>query len=63
VLRNPDVVVEAGERIAELIASGHVRPLVGPRFPLERAGEALRTIDERRATGKVVLDVREPTGG
>ena len=58
VVRNPDVVVEAGERLGELIASGHVRPLVGPRFPLEDAAEALRTIDERRATGKVVLDVR-----
>jgi NADPH:quinone reductase-like Zn-dependent oxidoreductase len=31
---------------------------VGERFPLERAGEALRAIEERRATGKVVLAVR-----
>jgi NADPH:quinone reductase-like Zn-dependent oxidoreductase len=35
-----------------------VRPIVGARFPLERAGEALELIDARRATGKVVLDVR-----
>ncbi len=61
VFRNPDIVDEAGERIAELIASGHIRPVVGSRFPLERASEALRAIDERRATGKVVLDVREPS--
>ncbi len=41
-----------------LIESGSVSPIVGARFPLERAAEALREIDERRATGKVVLDVR-----
>jgi len=35
-----------------------VRPIVGERFPLERAAEALRAIDERRATGKIILDVR-----
>ena len=31
-------------------------PIVGERFPLERAAEALKLIDERRATGKVVLE-------
>ncbi len=36
---------------------GVVRPLVGARFPLERAAEALQEIDERRSTGKVVLEV------
>jgi len=41
-----------------LIEGGFVQPIVGARFPLDRAGEALREIDERRATGKVVLDVR-----
>jgi NADPH:quinone reductase-like Zn-dependent oxidoreductase len=35
-----------------------VRPIVGERFALEDAADALRCIDERRATGKVVLDVR-----
>ena len=42
-----------------MIEQGVVRPLVGARFPLERAADALREIDERRATGKVVLDVRD----
>jgi NADPH:quinone reductase len=40
-----------------LVQSGEVSPIVGARFPLERAAHALREIDERRATGKVVLDV------
>jgi NADPH:quinone reductase-like Zn-dependent oxidoreductase len=35
-----------------------VKPIVGDRFPLEQAARALAVIDERRATGKVVLDVR-----
>ena len=34
-------------------------PVVGARFPLEQAGEALKLIDGRGATGKVVLDVRD----
>jgi NADPH2:quinone reductase len=37
--------------------SGAVAPLVGARFPLERAGEALSLLDERGATGKVILEV------
>jgi NADPH2:quinone reductase len=40
-----------------LIDQGFVRPLVGAQFPLERAGEALELIDQRGATGKVVLQV------
>jgi len=42
----------------QMISDGAIAPLVGERFPLERAADALRVIDERRATGKVVLDVR-----
>ena len=42
-----------------MIEQGFISPIVGERFPLERAAEALHAIDERRATGKVVLDVRE----
>ena len=50
---------EIGAEIARLIDSGHVRPIVGAAFPLSAAGaaEALKLIDGRGATGKVVLDV------
>ena len=34
-----------------------MRPMVGARFPLERAAEALKLIDARGATGKVVLEL------
>jgi NADPH:quinone reductase len=54
----PEVNGEIGAAVNRLIEQGFVRPIVGERFPLERAAQALRAIDERRATGKIVLDVR-----
>jgi NADPH2:quinone reductase len=57
-MAKPDYVREVGEALAALIASGHVAPIVGARFPLERAGEALALIEGRGATGKVVLEPR-----
>ena len=47
-----------GAAIDRLIADGAVRPIVGARFPLEQAADALELIDGRGATGKIVLDVR-----
>jgi len=58
VMSKPELNREVGAAIERMVDAGTVRPIVGERFPLERAGEALRVIDERRATGKVVLDVR-----
>jgi NADPH:quinone reductase len=57
-MSRPEVNLEIGAAINGLIEQGFVRPIVGERFPLERAADALRAIDERRATGKIVLDVR-----
>ncbi len=57
-LARPQLCREIGERLERLIEQGFVRPVVGARFPLERAAEALQAIDERRAVGKVVLEVR-----
>jgi NADPH:quinone reductase len=57
VLSKPGLNVEIGGAIDRLIAGGSVRPIVGARFPLERAADALELIDGRGATGKVVLDV------
>jgi NADPH2:quinone reductase len=47
-----------GRAIGELIDRGYVRPIVGQRYPLAQASEALLAIEKRRATGKIVLDVR-----
>ena|SRR5215211_19821 len=54
----PELAVEIGAALSELIERGFVRPIVGARFPLERAADALNLIERRGATGKVVLDVR-----
>jgi NADPH2:quinone reductase len=57
VLSKPELNVEIGGAIDRLIAGGSVRPIVGARFPLEQAADALELIDARGATGKVVLEV------
>ena len=57
VMSKPDAVREMGAAIAGLMDKGFVRPLVGARFPLERAADALKLIDGRGATGKVVLEL------
>jgi NADPH2:quinone reductase len=58
VMGKPHVTREIGAAVGRLIEDGAIRPLVGVRLPLEQAVEAMRIIDERRATGKVVLEVR-----
>lgn len=58
VMGKPQLNREIGAAVNRLVEEGFVRPIVGARFPLERAADALKLLDERRATGKVVLDVR-----
>ncbi len=58
VMSKPELNREIGAAIAAMIEEGFVKPIVGERFSFEHAADALRAIDERRATGKVVLDVR-----
>jgi len=57
VMGKPDLCRQIAAEIAALIESGHVRPLVGARFPLAEASAALHLIDDRGATGKVVLEL------
>ncbi len=56
-MSKPEVTVEIGAEISRLIDAGVVRPVVGARFPLDQAAEALKLIDGRGAVGKVVLEV------
>src|SRR3954454_14185965 len=58
VMGKPDINREIGEEINRLVDAGFVRPIVGARFPLEQAADALELIDGRGATGKVVLELR-----
>ncbi|MGO9449036.1 MAG: NADPH:quinone oxidoreductase family protein [Solirubrobacteraceae bacterium] len=57
-MARPDLCRDIDLALRPLVESGAVAPIVGARFPLDRAADALREIDERRATGKVVLEVR-----
>jgi len=58
VMGKPDLNREIGAAVNSLADAGFVAPIVGERFAFEQAAQALKAIDERRATGKVVLDVR-----
>jgi NADPH2:quinone reductase len=58
VISRPEVTREIGAALAELVSAGAVAPIVGARFGLEQAAEALKLIDGRGATGKVVLETR-----
>jgi NADPH2:quinone reductase len=56
VMSKPQVTAQIQAALDEMIAAGHIRPIVGARFPLEQATEALELIDGRGAVGKVVLE-------
>src|SRR3954470_10579033 len=58
VMPKPEVTTQIGAEIERLIQAGFVNPPVGASFPLDQAAEALKLIDGRGATGKVVLEVR-----
>ena len=51
----PETVPEQWKAIEPLVASGALKPVLGPVRPLEKAGEAIAEMEERRAEGKLVL--------
>jgi NADPH2:quinone reductase len=57
VMTKPQLNREIGAAVNALVERGVVRPIVGARFPLDRAADALKLIDGRAATGKVVLEI------
>src|SRR5215211_6873544 len=57
VMAKPELERDIGQAVRRLVDDGYVKPVVGARFPLSQAAEALRLIDSRGATGKVVLEV------
>lgn len=57
-LRTPDFMRQQWEALVRHIDSGAIDPPLGSSYPLEQAADALIELDERRATGKVTLEVR-----
>lgn len=55
----PEVTREIAADLDRMAADGAVAPVVGRRFRLEQAADALRAIDDRSAVGKVVLTLRD----
>jgi NADPH:quinone reductase-like Zn-dependent oxidoreductase len=53
----PDQIAPDDAEITQLFADGKLRPYIGARFPLDQAAAALRYIADRKAIGKVVIDV------
>jgi NADPH2:quinone reductase len=56
--RRPDYPREQWDDLLPLLRSGRIDPPIGSVHPLADAAAALAEIDERRATGKVVLTIR-----
>lgn len=55
--RRPDVTQAIHADLMRWAAEGTVAPIIGATYPLEEGAHALRDLDERRATGKIVLEV------
>ncbi|MER6267722.1 NADP-dependent oxidoreductase [Streptomyces sp900105755] len=45
------------DEVAELVVAGELDPHVSRTFPLDRADEALRAVEEGHALGKIVIEV------
>ncbi len=58
VLERPEIGREIGAKVADLIDDGFVEPIIGARYRPEDAVQALRLLERRQATGKVVLEFR-----
>ena len=52
---HPEYMEPAWKQLSEWIAQGHIKPQIGNVYPAEQAGEAFRTMLERRNYGKLVL--------
>lgn len=58
---SPRDLVELSRSALDAAAAGELRPLIGQRFPLDRAAEAHAAIETRRGVGKTLLVVEPET--
>jgi NADPH:quinone reductase len=57
-LRQPEYLHQQWAQLLPHLEAGVLDPVLGCCYPLERASAALRELDERRAIGKIILQVR-----
>jgi NADPH2:quinone reductase len=55
----PDLAREIGDTVNAMAVSGAIKPVLSKVFNLEDAADAVRSLEERTATGKVVLQISE----
>jgi NADPH2:quinone reductase len=53
----PDDSARDMRELTQMFATGVIRPYIGARFPLAETAAALRLVADRKAIGKVVIDV------
>lgn len=56
--RLPGECPEMMERLFRWFEEGKLRPLITERYPLEKTGQALRRLAERKAAGRIVINVK-----
>lgn len=56
-LPRPEFLREQWEDLRPLLEAGRLTPLIGATYPLEQASDALMSLENRAALGKVVLEV------
>lgn len=54
-MRDPKVIVDSFTKLLGWFAEGKINPHVSMTFPLEDAAQALHALQERKATGKIVI--------
>ncbi|HEY9266309.1 MAG TPA: NADPH:quinone oxidoreductase family protein [Mycobacterium sp.] len=54
---HPDEVVRDDRELQQLFAEDKLRPYIGARFPLSDTATALRHVADRKALGKIIIDV------
>ncbi|MGH3577094.1 MAG: zinc-binding dehydrogenase, partial [Mycobacterium sp.] len=54
---HPDEAARDVRELEQMFTDGRVRPYIGARFPLSDTAAALRHVAERKAIGKVVIDI------
>jgi NADPH2:quinone reductase len=54
----PEMPRRQWDELLPLLKSGGLKPVIGQQFSMDETAAALRTIEERLATGKVLVRVR-----
>ena len=52
---NPAKIEQAWQALFELYEAGHLKPVIGGSYPMERVAEAMDFLTSRKAVGKIVL--------